>query len=277
MINVALGEEPDGLKKTKSEKLSFLAALGRDPVSDDITGYRIVAAELWALQHNKCCYCEERIRFNYNDVEHYRPKARANRLPGCVEKHGYWWLAYSWENLIYACATCNRSNKNDKFPLQKGSIPLTYNMDAPGDEVPLLLNPAEKVNPVDHIKFIFEYGRRGDSKKYWWARPRDGSARGNATIDVCGLNDQDLLELRDRHYQDFLCEKIEDLNSALNDGKYKEILKSYRKALHMMMPSVPHTALAYDAFVAEVKNEMLMKEIGVGWPVPGKIGLGKLY
>lgn len=49
-----------------------------------------------ALKHiykNKCAFCEQKVEQSH--VEHYRPK------------YIYYWLAYSWDNLIIACGFCN--------------------------------------------------------------------------------------------------------------------------------------------------------------------------
>lgn len=57
---------------------------------------------------NKCAFCEQ-----YSerwDVEHYRPKTI------------YYWLAYSWDNLLYACPTCNQDYKKAKFDLKISSL-----------------------------------------------------------------------------------------------------------------------------------------------------------
>ena len=40
-------------------------------------------------QGYKCAFCESKEQIKRNDVEHFRPKLRANRLPGCTELHGY--------------------------------------------------------------------------------------------------------------------------------------------------------------------------------------------
>lgn len=272
MIGISLGAEPKALAPVRSAELAALVALGRAPKSDEIKGYRVIAEELWRLQHQKCCYCEAKIRFKFNDVEHYRPKGFADRAPGATETHGYWWLAYTWKNLLYACSTCNRSNKNSRFPLARGSVALTYDSAAPGGEVALLLNPAEGDNPVEHIKFVFERGASADAKEHWWARPRNGSVKGSITIDVCGLNDQDLLELRDCYFSDFVSEKIDDLKQALATQNVHLARSAFQKALHMLKPTVPHVALAYDAMSQNVPDELIFRLIGERWPSPTLVG-----
>ncbi len=68
--------------------------------------------QLMAETCYKCAYCEKLIdtigadkkESSFADVEHYRPSSI------------YWWLAYCYENYLYACEICNRSYKKDKFP-----------------------------------------------------------------------------------------------------------------------------------------------------------------
>ena len=52
--------------------------------------------ELKRLYNSKCGFCEKDVTDHTPHVEHYRPKAK------------YWWLAYSWDNLLLACEECNR-------------------------------------------------------------------------------------------------------------------------------------------------------------------------
>ena len=58
----------------------------------------------------KCAYCEATTDIvAHGDVEHYRPKSI------------YWWLAYTYDNYLYACQICNQLYKGDNFPLLTGS------------------------------------------------------------------------------------------------------------------------------------------------------------
>jgi uncharacterized protein (TIGR02646 family) len=104
-------------------------------------------------QHDKCCFCESRFDANYKgDVEHFRPKGAVQTqerklLPG------YYWLAYSWTNLYYACADCNQYRKRSQFPLY---VEATRAMDHhhPIDrELPLLIDPGGQSDPREHISF----------------------------------------------------------------------------------------------------------------------------
>jgi uncharacterized protein (TIGR02646 family) len=54
----------------------------------------------------KCAYCEASTEtVAHGDVEHFRPKSK------------YWWLAYCYDNYLYACQICNQTYKGDKFPI----------------------------------------------------------------------------------------------------------------------------------------------------------------
>lgn len=63
-------------------------------------------AQLRAESGGKCAYCEGKAsHVAHGDVEHMRPKA------------DYWWLAYCYDNYLYACQICNQSFKSTNFPI----------------------------------------------------------------------------------------------------------------------------------------------------------------
>lgn len=66
------------------------------------------AAKRWLKLETsgKCAYCEARTdTVAYGVVEHFRPQSK------------YWWLAYCWDNWLFACQICNQSYKGAKFPI----------------------------------------------------------------------------------------------------------------------------------------------------------------
>lgn len=148
-----------------------------------------IKALLIAEQHEKCCYCEQLpLSAGPGDVEHFRPKngfkqAKADRQLG---KPGYYWLAYSWENLFFSCDTCNRSYKRNFFPLQNpASGRAQSHHQNTATEQPLLLDPARD-QPEQHIGF------RGPVAVGL-------TSRGRTTIAGCGLNRIRLLAKRRTH------------------------------------------------------------------------------
>lgn len=59
----------------------------------------------------KCAYCEANTAsVVYGDVEHYRPKSV------------YWWLAYCYDNYLFACSICNQQYKRAHFPIYGSSL-----------------------------------------------------------------------------------------------------------------------------------------------------------
>lgn len=59
-----------------------------------VYGHPSVKQALAQAQHNKCCFCEDRIGLD-GDVEHFRPKAGSRQdetTPMIIP--GYYWLAY---------------------------------------------------------------------------------------------------------------------------------------------------------------------------------------
>lgn len=266
MIKINRGPEPSLLVQLRDLHLNRIRQLRREPISDEIYGYKVVGEFLWKAQHHKCCYCENKIRKAFNDVEHYRPKTTANRSPGCALKHGYWWLAYTWENLLFACPSCNRSYKNSDFPLATGSKSLCAETLPPDEEIPLIIDPASTINPVEHIHFVYE-------NNYWWAHPRNGSIIGKKSIEVYGLNDGDLRELRKDYYHTTLKPQINSLNQAITFNNTDLLLLEFNRALAMLEPQNLYVGFSYDVLTSEINNiPQITSLLKKTWPTPSEIG-----
>jgi hypothetical protein len=149
--------------------------------------------------HQKCAYCEIKIvpGQRAGDVEHFRPKGRVMTRDGKPvfskeEPHpGYYWLAYYWQNLLPACLACNRpgtdpkgfaSGKWDRFPVASGTWARSVREVL--REKPLLLNPWRD-DPNEHLVFDDPNGMIGYK-----------TSRGEATIEILGLNRDGLPEAR---------------------------------------------------------------------------------
>jgi len=135
------------------------------------------------LYYWKCAYCEQRIE-GYH-VEHYRPKSI------------YYWLAYSWDNLLFCCSRCNQFKLNF-FEVKKrvtiGDFSITdiHNLGKKYDkyEQPKFINP-EKENIEPHLI----YDKKG--------QVTSNNVRVKYTIGKCQLNRLPLSEWRRRIYDDF--------------------------------------------------------------------------
>jgi uncharacterized protein (TIGR02646 family) len=155
--------------------------------------YRQLSDELWRQQHFKCAYCEAKEQQKRNDVEHFRPAGKADRMDGTKDA-GYWWLAYEWRNLLFACRNCNQSPfKLDKFPLLPGSVKLQPEDAAPGYEKPVLIDPYAEDPSVD---LGFTFAKFGSIDRWHaWGR----TVRGTQSIAIFGLNRGDLLDFYKEH------------------------------------------------------------------------------
>ncbi|MFP2929231.1 HNH endonuclease [Pyxidicoccus sp. 3LG] len=242
MIRVSRGNEPAELAAARARELPRVRTIAavRKPSSEDIGGeYRVVQEVLWKAQFSKCCFCETREQKKRNDVEHFRPKSRAARAPGCTEQHGYWWLAWTWENLLFSCRNCNQAPaKLDKFPLAPGSEPLVPEQLPPGRERPLLIDPA-KESGIDHIHFVWtELGPAPTGR--WMPRPRNGSLKGAWTIKVCQLDRPDLLDLYGHHVEAFVKPTLEGVRSAIRAGRKSAAQAEWERAVKILLNARQH-------------------------------------
>jgi hypothetical protein len=73
--------------------------------------WKTAKQQLKRESHGKCAYCEApTTSVAHGDVEHFRPKAR------------YWWLAYCYDNYLFACQICNQQYKSDNFPFSGAAM-----------------------------------------------------------------------------------------------------------------------------------------------------------
>jgi uncharacterized protein (TIGR02646 family) len=155
--------------------------------SSDIYGHSSVKQALIQAQHKKCCFCE-RLVGDDGDVEHFRPKSAYSQQKGKkFERPGYYWLAYSWDNLYLSCSPCNSRQKKNLFPLVDPAKRAQSNNNNITLEEPLFVNPAQE-DPSQHIGF------RGEVP---YSIP--GSIKGKSTIQILKLNRDILNDARLRH------------------------------------------------------------------------------
>lgn len=222
MIFVDRGEEPEELANERSRKLAAVA-IGK---ARDLTKYdpQEVKNKLYKQQGHCCAYCGGMFEPEGNPLDHFRPKSGADDVNWTVlpdEPHDptkfldwfdtnlsherrerantqsspwirnpnlYWWLTWTWENLVFACVTCNsQTHKGNRFPLKRGTRALLEHEQPPAQEQPLLVDPSRS-DPLDHIRFA------PDTTNGWGPIPR--TQQGRWTIAVLGLHQRPTL--RDR-------------------------------------------------------------------------------
>lgn len=154
-------------------------------------GHESVKTALIRAQHGKCSFCESKlIHISYGDVEHFRPKAGYRQSSADpLGKPGYYWLAYDWSNLYLSCQLCNQRFKKNTFPLADPARRCRNHLGDLSLEEPLFLDPGSE-DPEEHIEFSAEQ-----------PRARNGSSRGQATIEALGLQRSDLQEVRFDRYK----------------------------------------------------------------------------
>lgn len=172
--------------------------------------YKSVKTDLLTLYHNKCAYCEEKVEELH--VEHFRPKKT------------YYWLAFSWDNLILACPTCNKK-KGTKFDTvheqvtyQEGDIELVHRLSQSyhHSEANKLIHPELEEN----VESLLTFGKDGSVSSE--------DERMQYTIDTCKLNREYLQRNRKDVWQDF---KTDRDKAILDFQKDKEMLRRHIQQL----------------------------------------------
>ncbi len=158
---------------------------------------------LQTIYHKKCAFCEQKIiecRDNNleecsSTVEHYRPKSK------------YYWLAFSWDNLLWCCYRCNH-NKGNNFEILADEVYYeesfkenihSYAQQYQEFEKPKMIHP--EIESVLE-KLSFDDGVIASKDK-----------RVQYTIGMCGLDRDSLNEKRQTI--------IDDFKESLMDKKLK--------------------------------------------------------
>jgi hypothetical protein len=99
--------------KRIDKAMTLLVAAGSKRVFD--SGYwKRAKKQLKAETDGKCAYCEApTATVAHGAVEHFRPKDY------------YWWLAYCYDNYLFACQVCNETYKGNAFPLAGEKTPMS--------------------------------------------------------------------------------------------------------------------------------------------------------
>ena len=225
--------EPAALAAVRAQKLASARAAISAGAKVDFGDYAVVKKDLAAMQHNKCCYCEKREeQAKYRDVEHYRPKSQ------------YYWLTWTWENLLFACQDCNREQKKDKFPLNGAGGRLLPEDSPPGAEFPMVLDPSDPAaDPTSHIRFVRE---RLQGLERWI--PQGLTPIGKKTIEVCGLDRSTLLSLYTHHVEEIVRPAQREISAAIELADARNTLHAWNTIVRRLLAEHrPFRALSHDA------------------------------
>lgn len=280
MIRLTRLPEPPELRAAREKHLPALRDLvlgeGKQLRSDDIKGYSVptVRKALYEGQARKCCYCEEGVDADHYPVEHYRPKSRVSADGPIPARAGYWWLAHTWENLLYSCTRCN-GHKGTKFPLRAGSVPLLVGEAPPGKEQPMLLDPYDSCPSRDPVSLI-QFRRIGEGGvERWIPFARTGDERAKKTIqDIVKLDSDGLLVRYREHVHAAVMPKVDQVKQALPggelwNGSVRPLWDAFCRAVRSLLaPGCRLSALSYDALRHFVPDDRLLPHLGRGWPCP---------
>ncbi|MBO6254231.1 MAG: hypothetical protein J6O49_11345 [Bacteroidaceae bacterium] len=224
-IDRSMVDEPASLKNQA-------APSENEEIKKAIYAHKDVQNALNQLQGGICCYCETRYDATcFGDVEHFRPKGgyQQDKEDKTLHKPGYYWLAYKWDNLLYACEWCNRIYKHNYFPLKDPSKRFNPDTLDISEEEPLLINPFEEQHPEQHLCFV-------------GTNIRAKTEKGKASITYYGLDRKELEEPRRETYNDIIA--FEDmaiiaegtaLEQQMNDKLKEYVRQKLDNGQHTLM------------------------------------------
>lgn len=196
-----------------------------------------VVTTLHKMQLEKCCYCESFIpeKGHTKAVEHFHPKS----VFGALERE--------WSNLMLACALCN-GIKSDRFPFILSSSDeidaVIYTRKTTPDER-VLIDPTDEddVDPLDHITFDLNT----KSELLGLAIAKDGSERGQETIEITGIHRIFMTKRRRGHLHRVMrahIEVLEELDHATLKRHIPELERKLDTLLSMGEPTRDYSAIA---------------------------------
>jgi len=173
-----------------------------------------IKTELSIIYASKCAFCEDTLLNSAKHIEHYRPKNKNDKAIKCDASTSYFWLAFSWDNLLLACTKCNSSKgccfeivgtradyEKDYADLSLAEVQdLITTLDE--TEKPLLVNPEQEEQSFfdEHLAFDMKTGEISSKNK-----------RLAHTIHICNLKRDELNKLR--------LELINNLRNKINERK----------------------------------------------------------
>jgi hypothetical protein len=265
VIPIHRGTEPPELTKVRGQRLPMAIAAfsahgpGSNALYDALVGYEVAKKALYLSQHRKCAYCERTPGYDGQPVEHFRPKKYAERRKkrGSVkDTERYWWLAWSWSNLLFACTTCNgKARKGNHFPLDDGSmlltcpvrpaaLPLPAACFDTASEHPLLLDPADdSSHPLDHLRWLPV--DRTLAPRLWTWELRGKTKQGRATMRRLRLHD--LADDVDGRYRETVWPRFHrEVERRLGRTKPAQLVTAWNKLVRdLVEPSCPLTAATW--------------------------------
>ena len=166
----------------------------------------------WTLKqiyHEKCAFCESYIKNEVGDIEHFRPKNSSdNQAKKCDKTYSYYWLAFSWDNLLPCCSRCN-GKKSNCFDIEGERVEFH------DEKLADLHNKIESYNNQEKPKLLHpEYDNfESDIRFSKYGEIESDNDRVNYTVRICDLNRTNLKESREIVISDFINKLEQHLHS----------------------------------------------------------------
>lgn len=194
------------------------------------------------LYHHKCAYCEDHAEQTH--VDHYRPKK------------DYYWLAYSWDNLICSCPTCNQFKTNEFKILGKklvspkttddlSNINILSSQEYDRQEKPMLLNPERDV-----LEDVFLFDMEGHIKG-------NKNLRADYTIETCHLDRKELVDARRKLVDDYRNAVEAELINAATIGEQRNAIEVLTRDFQRKANDITNTFIAYRNAALEWLDEIV--------------------
>ncbi len=233
----------EGVRRTREDcetynanRNDYICGVRKFRFDQKIYGHKTVRDVLKRAQHKKCCFCEGKFSAHASgDVEHYRPKGAVQQDEDSEKlTPGYFWLAYSWNNLFWCCQICNRSHKKNLFPLDDPTKRARSHIDNVDAETPLILNPGGSEDPRKHIGFRQELAI-------------GLTEAGRKTIQTVGLNRSELIEERLKRLRELdSLLKIVQISDSDPNFRITHLLGETRRKLEAaVLPEAVFSAMAF--------------------------------
>lgn len=183
-------------------------------------------------------------------AEHLLTASVSDRRTPAISRRGYWWLAYAWDNWLFVCERCNIAWKRCLFPVREANrvLPPAHTT----KETPLLLNPFGPADPILHLSF----------SSVGQIAPRNGSLRGEATIQTCGLDRESLRRQR---------QGISTTTDLLTDRVQLEINQQDFRHAHDAVVDLLSLGAAHRAHAGMVRA-IVWAKLGCRWPDLKRLG-----
>jgi len=256
-VNKDLSQIPNILTSTPTRGESRVTVFQNNIDSSDYVDekncYKVTSIQnkLNEVYHLKCAYCEQKLLDSPKHIEHYRPKSI------------YYWLAYSWDNLLLSCGSCN-SAKGNRFEVSKARVnydnELFENIHNLGNnydrlEKPLIINP-EKDDMINEII----YDKNGKVSSL--------NNRVQHTIEnACNLNRDELVQLRQIVLTDFINDFNKHFNIFIKEGGLSRFEPTIETFFEKCNETEEFYSLRYfilkhlDIFFVEASKQKILKSI----------------